>query len=108
MSYAEKKSRLGVSMGTAQRRLMRALLFRELCSSGRNACVHCQQPMTLKDFSIEHISGWADYSEFMAVESVAYSHMLCNTIDGNHRRSKDYAPMAECIRTGLRNQRLRD
>ena len=83
MTYKERrpalrKKLLGVSMGTAQRRLMRKLLFREVAAAGKNECYRCGKAMAEDNYSIEHTRKYSNYDEFMDLNHILYSHQICN------------------------------
>lgn len=77
------KSQLGMSLGTAQNRLVKDLLFDFICKTNQNRCFQCGKEMTRDDFSIEHKTPWR-HSEnakelFFSLDNISYSHIHCNS-----------------------------
>ena len=91
MNYKEhfKKSN-GLSVSTANYRLLRLIIFNMAKELNRHLCYRCNQPTLLSDFSIEHKNPWAwkdnSLEIFMDYENIAISHVNCNS--GNIRQTK--------------------
>ncbi|HIB9629989.1 TPA: hypothetical protein ACWZHV_003519 [Escherichia coli] len=77
------KSQLGMSLGTAQNRLVKDLLFDLVCKTGQNKCHHCGKEMSRVDFSIEHKVPWRHEENakelFFSLDNISYSHIQCNS-----------------------------
>lgn len=86
---------LGMSMGSAQHRLRKLILFNLLKKHAENVCVRCKEPIEkVEDLSIEHIEPWENRSAelFWDLNNVAFSHMKCNVAhapkNGSEERRK--------------------
>jgi hypothetical protein len=77
-----KSERLGMSVGTANARLLRDIIFDLISQTGNNFCCHCGKHMTRNDFSIEHKQAWLNSERpvelFFDLENISFSHLRCN------------------------------
>lgn len=84
MSKEKKKAQLGIDPGTASSRLNRMIMFSMICRLGINACHQCGEPMTVENFSVEHIVPWFDsgdpYKLFFDLSNISFSHLSCNRL----------------------------
>ncbi len=81
-SYKKKSEFLGMSLGTANYRLHRKLLFHLVCKLGENKCYRCSEKIeSIESFSIEHKESWLDVdsSLYWDMENIAFSHFGCNS-----------------------------
>ncbi|WWQ71117.1 HNH endonuclease [Salmonella phage SeKF_63] len=76
------KSQLGMSLGTAQNRLVKDLLFDFICKTNQNKCFQCGKEMSREDFSVEHKTPWRHKENakelFFSLDNISYSHLRCN------------------------------
>jgi hypothetical protein len=81
MVHEKKSTLLGMSFGTARRRLERDLIFALAKAAGHN-CFHCGGELTRETFSVEHKKAWAiavdPKTAFFDLENVAFSYIACN------------------------------
>lgn len=79
----KKSQQLGMNPSTAQSRLVRDLLFKQLCDLGINKCYRCGEEMSRDTFTIEHIKPWLDSEDpqkmFFDLDNISYSHHKCNS-----------------------------
>ena len=81
---AEKRKRLlGMSMGKANAKLLRAILYQLVCEARRNICYQCGLPILKEEeLSIEHKQSWllADdpVAAFFDLKNISFSHRACN------------------------------
>jgi len=79
---------LEITFGKANNILRRSLLFSFIVKLGINKCYRCNLPMTLDNYSIEHIESW-EYSDtpkelFFDLDNISFSHKFCNNSAGGH------------------------
>lgn len=80
--FAEEQ--LGLKMGTASRRLKKAILFSLIQRLGDDICFKCGLKITtIDEMSIEHKHPWLHVSAelFWDLNNIAFSHRKCNKPD---------------------------
>lgn len=96
---AKKSALLGMPIGTASARLLRAILFRLVSRLGENVCHRCGETISaVAELSIEHKDSWqyaADpVAAFFDLDNVSFSHKSCNYAAA-HRPHKRFASAQE-------------
>lgn len=76
--------KLGLHKSSAQRKLVRILLFEYVKNSGDNFCWQCGEEITeLDKFSIEHKKPWSCAEDpkqaYFDLDNVTFSHLSCNS-----------------------------
>lgn len=75
----KRSEQLGMSVGKAQYRLYRDILFNLIPDK---TCYHCGKPICRDTFSIEHKAPWIDSDDpkglFFDLDNIAFSHKSCN------------------------------
>lgn len=78
----KKTSQLGMNPSTASNRLVKDLLFKLVCETGRNMCYQCGGELTRETFSIEHMNPWVDSEDpvknYFDLDNISFSHHSCN------------------------------
>lgn len=82
-SNRKKAQQLGMSHGTANNRLRKAILFRLVQRVGDDTCYQCGQKIEkIDNFSIEHKEAWLNSNNpielFFDLDNIAFSHTSCN------------------------------
>ena len=89
----KKQNQLGMNPSTAANRLVKDVLFKLVCDTGRNVCHQCSEPMERETFSIEHKTPWLDSNDplglYFNLENISFSHRVCNIKAA--RRGKGYS-----------------
>lgn len=79
---SKKAQQLGMNPSTASGRLVKDILFKLVCDTGRNKCFQCGGDLTRDTFSIEHMKPWIDSENpvemYFDLDNIAFSHYLCN------------------------------
>lgn len=96
-----KSEQLGMSHSTAQGRLRKSIMFMLIEKADMNKCHRCGKPMTVENFSIEHIENWL-HSEnpielFFGLDNITFSHHSCNVSAG---RRPEVEPLSLIDRKG--------
>jgi hypothetical protein len=78
-----KADLLGMPLGTANARLLRAILFDLIVKTRRNYCFRCGDRITaVAELSIEHKTPWQQAADpvaaFFDLDNIAFSHRSCN------------------------------
>jgi hypothetical protein len=101
---AKKKSQLGMHQSSADRKLMRNLLFSFIISAGHR-CYRCGGVLTRETFSLDHKVDWLDSTDpiglFFDVSNIAFSHLSCNKSagrDGKRLTEQEIADRSELMR----------
>lgn len=80
----EKQKQLGMSIGKANNRLRKKILFSLIKACGLDNCYRCNKIIDeISDLSIEHIKPWL-HSEnpselYFDLDNIAFSHLSCNS-----------------------------
>ncbi|QFP93877.1 hypothetical protein [Pectobacterium phage Wc4-1] len=78
----KKQSQLGMHPSTASAHLIKDILFKFVCDSGKNKCHHCGEPMMRDTFSVEHKTPWLDSDNpielYFNLNNIGFSHLSCN------------------------------
>lgn len=78
------------SIGKANNKLKREIMFSLLLRLGINECYRCKQPMAAFDFSIEHKVSWqksyTPKETFYDLSNIDFSHFGCNSAAANRER----------------------
>ncbi len=88
-SVLKKSQYLGVSMGTANQRLTRRILFHLLQKHQEDYCFKCKNKIeTIEELTIEHIKPWLnkDSNLFWDLNNVSFSHHKCNKVHTTSRK----------------------
>lgn len=79
----KKETQLGMNPSTASNRLVKDILFKLICDSGRNKCFHCGEEMDRDTYSIEHKVPWIDSDDpvklYFDMDNISFSHLSCNS-----------------------------
>ena len=80
----KKRHQLGMPLGTARNRLVKALLFKFIQETGKNECFQCGETISkVEHLSIEHKEAWMDSTDpvdlYFDLDNVAFSHQSCNS-----------------------------
>lgn len=110
MGYREnhnnkRKEQLGVYIGTAQRRLMKLLLFKYVKLAGENYCYRCMQEIkSAEELSMDHKKDWMDSIDpeylFFNLDNITFSHFNCNSKTNRYGKRKH--PSISAYRRGCR------
>jgi hypothetical protein len=70
-----------MSLGTANYRLLRRIVFQMTVETCKDVCYHCGLRIEEKDFSVEHKKPWLHVSAdlFWDLDNIAFSHRKCNS-----------------------------
>lgn len=78
----KRTEQLGMPYGTASGRLVKDILFKFICETGKNVCYQCGKEMSRDTFSIEHKIPWIDHPNpietFFDLDNISFSHLSCN------------------------------
>lgn len=85
-SNDKKSEQLGMSHGTANHRLRKAIMFDMMVKLGVDNCFRCGLKIENVDvLSIEHKIPWLDSENpvelFYSLDNIAFSHLRCNSGD---------------------------
>jgi len=79
----KKKQQLGMHPSTASGRLVKDILFNNICKNKKNKCFRCGLKMTRNDFSIDHKIAWLDSPNpvmmYFNLKNITFSHLSCNS-----------------------------
>lgn len=84
----ESKEQLGISVTTARHRLNKIVMFNLAQRLGLDVCFRCDQRiLTPRELSVDHKKPWFKVSKelFWDLSNIAFSHLSCNSIEGNSR-----------------------
>lgn len=89
-----KQQKLGVSIGSAQRRLMKQKLFQILQRIDENNCYRCgKKILSVDELSFDHILPWytsdVPRETYFDLANVTFSHLRCNAEAGAPLNSRD-------------------
>lgn len=78
---------LGMKFPTAQRQMMKSVLFELAKKNGSLLCYRCDKPITTtREFSLDHRDSWQKASDpraaFFDFTNIAFSHLTCNAKAG--------------------------
>ncbi len=101
----KRKEQLGIYIGTAQRRLMKLLLFKYIKKAGENYCCRCLQEIkSSDDMSMDHLKDWMNSIDperlFFDLDNIAFSHLNCNCKANKYGKRKH--PGLQAYRRGCR------
>jgi len=112
--YIRYSEMLGMPLGTARARLVKAVLFRLVKSAGENFCYRCSAEIeSVSALSIDHTKDWLEANNpaeaFFCVDDIGFSHLRCNTAAPMKKRQK-FASREEKVKhhTKLLTQRRRE
>lgn len=79
---ARHRAILGRSVSSANRMLLRMIVFRLLERLDEARCFRCGQPMTVADYSIDHLVPWrgGNGDAFWDLDEISFSHEVCNRL----------------------------
>lgn len=90
-SVLQKSQFLGMSLGTANQRLSRRILFYLLQKYGEDICFCCKEKIEhIEELTIEHIRPWLniDTDLFWDLNNISFSHHKCNKVHKTNRKCK--------------------
>ena len=96
--------KLGMSIGTAQSRLRKMIMFQMVQKLGLDICFRCGKKIEkIEDLSIEHKIPWLNSNKpkelFWDLSNIAFSHLSCNSRAGIVRMKH---PSISAYRRGCR------
>ena len=79
----KKDEQLGMSFGTANNRLRKAILFSLVQKLNEDKCFRCEKIIaSVDDLSIEHKEPWQSANNpvesFFSLDNISFSHLSCN------------------------------
>ena len=108
MSKQKKTEQLGMSVSTANGRLVKDLLFKLAIDAGHK-CHRCGDVLTRDTFSIEHKVPWLDSENplglYFDLDNIAFSHLSCNSGAARRPTKKYFTPEDKREADRLRSNR---
>lgn len=78
----KKESQLGMGLGKANEILRKSILYSLVTHLNKSDCSHCNDSMSLNNFSIEHIIPWLHSTSpkelFFDLNNITFNHLKCN------------------------------
>jgi hypothetical protein len=105
-SHKYKSDKLGMSLGKANARLRKSILFDLVIKSGLGKCFKCNLPINNEDeLTIEHKTNWLNSDNpvklFFDLNNIAFSHKRCNKCSPQQstvRSTSGYKGVKKCSR----------
>jgi hypothetical protein len=84
----QKADLLGMPVGTAERKLRKAIIHELSAQLGKNLCRFCNSPISEPDdLAITHVKDWEDDpDQYWALTNIAFSHVSCAAEHGGQRQ----------------------
>lgn len=80
---------LGMPMGTADRKLRKAVIFELAQQTGKNTCCRCGSTIEEPDdLALVHVKDWEDPDEYWDLTNIAFSHASCQAARSGKRQKE--------------------
>ena len=100
--------KLGMSLGAAERKLRKAVIYELALQLKKNVCLECDLEISdPEDFSVVHVEEWGDGPSFFDLANVAFSHASCRAGRQDRRQGEREMQRVEIIVEDSKGRPLR-